>query len=155
MFDEADLLFCGSFQNQVIRLINMLRFDEKQLSRMKKSMPESSMEVDADPMLTFDSGDEEDLEVEVGLEGEESFEGDDVEVVPEEIENSSSRRKDWMRMRKIYQRSKQYVFVAATLPVNGKKTAGGMLKRMFPEANWVSGTYLHCHNPRYIPLLSL
>ncbi|KAJ6689008.1 hypothetical protein OIU85_005426 [Salix viminalis] len=23
-----------------------------------------------------------------------------------------------------------------------------MLKRMFPDANWISGTYLHCHNPR-------
>lgn len=29
-----------------------------------------------------------------------------------------------------------------------KKTAGAMLKRMFPDANWISGTYLHCHNPR-------
>ncbi|CAI9092836.1 OLC1v1028177C1 [Oldenlandia corymbosa var. corymbosa] len=35
VFDEADLLFCGSFQNQVTRIINMLGFDEKQPPRMK------------------------------------------------------------------------------------------------------------------------
>jgi hypothetical protein len=49
----------------------------------------------------------------------------------------------------MYSRSKQYVFVAATLPQSGKKTAGGVLKHLFPDAIWVSGTYLHRHNPRY------
>ncbi|KAC9787237.1 hypothetical protein E3N88_45258 [Mikania micrantha] len=35
-----------------------------------------------------------------------------------------------------------------TLPDNGKRTAGGELKRLFPDATWVSGHYLHRHNPR-------
>ncbi|KAK9276696.1 hypothetical protein L1049_006232 [Liquidambar formosana] len=149
VFDEADLLFCGSFQNQVIRLVDMLRFDEKQLSRMKTSMREGPMELDSGSLLHFDSEDEEDLQAEIISEGEENVEGVvSVEDTTQEIETGSIKRRDWRRVRKNYERSKQYIFVAATLPVNGKKTAGGILKRMFPDANWVSGIYLHYHNPR-------
>ena len=51
MFDEADLLLCGSFQNQVIRLINMLRFDEKLLSRSKASLCEETNKLNPDTQL--------------------------------------------------------------------------------------------------------
>lgn len=34
VFDEADMLPCESFQNQIIQPIHMLSFDEKLLSRM-------------------------------------------------------------------------------------------------------------------------
>ncbi|KAG8366204.1 hypothetical protein BUALT_Bualt17G0052200 [Buddleja alternifolia] len=74
---------------------------------------------------------------------------DDKSVVEDfETESEVGKKRDWRRVRKIYRRSKQYVFVAATLPVNGKQTAGGLLKRMFPDVSWVSGNYLHCQNPR-------
>ncbi|CAH1434082.1 unnamed protein product [Lactuca virosa] len=109
VFDEADMLLCGSFQNQVIRLINMFRFDEKLLSRAKNSSPEKPLDIESESNMLFE---------------------------------------DWKRYREIYERSKQYIFVAATLPENGKRTAGGELKRLFPEATWVSGHYLHRHNPR-------
>lgn len=49
------------------------------------------------------------------------------------------KRRDWMRARKAYERSKQYIFVAATVPQNGKRTVGGVLQRMFPDARCVSG----------------
>ncbi|KAG6502049.1 hypothetical protein ZIOFF_041936 [Zingiber officinale] len=65
-----------------------------------------------------------------------------------EMEPLSGRIKDWRRVRKHYTRSKQYIFVAATLPGSGKKTAGGVLKHMFPDATWVSGSFLHRHSPR-------
>lgn len=168
MFDEADMLLCGGFQNQVIRLINMLRFDEKQLSRANKSAVEVPRGIGSDSLARFSSEDEEDQQESVleedeedqlesvleedeedqqesVLEEDEDFVTDDIK---EENEAGSFGRKDWRRVRKNYERSKQYIFVAATLPVNGKKTAGAMLKRMFPDANWISGTYLHCHNPR-------
>nr|AKF43366.1 DEA(D/H)-box RNA helicase family protein [Pelargonium cotyledonis] len=152
VFDEADMLLCGSFQNQIIQLIHMLRFDEKLLSRAKSSTPEKVMDLDDDPLLHIDSLDEEDMQIEINSEDEEDSEGDAViDDLPENIEAESSQRKDrkdWWRARKIYDRSKQYVFVAATLPFNGKKTAGEVLKRMFPDANWVTGNYLHFHNPR-------
>ncbi|GER32314.1 DEAD-box ATP-dependent RNA helicase [Striga asiatica] len=151
VFDEADLLLCGSFQNQIIRLINMLRFDEKQLSRTKNA--------DNGPQDAFYSDSEEDLQEDMNM-GEDDGE-DDMNMGEDDgedgkegmVENSQNggevrSRKDWRRMRKVYERSKQYIFVAATLPVNGKRTAGGILKRMFPEANWVSGNYLHRQNPR-------
>ena len=149
MFDEADMLLCGSFQNQVIRLIDMLRFDEKMLSRINKSVCEKPMELESDSMLHSWSDYEKDQQTEIISDEEENFEGDPVvEGLTEETEVGSIKKKDWRRVRKNYERSKQYIFVAATLPVNGKKTAGGVLKRIFPDAHWVSGGYLHCHNPR-------
>ncbi|XP_002460168.1 DEAD-box ATP-dependent RNA helicase 22 [Sorghum bicolor] len=143
VFDEADMLLCGSFENQVIRLIHMLRFDEKLLSRAQDSGKEVS--------LGSDDGYLEDSRFETAefSGSDEEIEDNIVQDRPVKVENSHvGARKDWRRVRKIYRRSKQYVFVAATLPQSGKRTAGGVLKRMFPDAVWVSGTYLHCHNPR-------
>ncbi|GMH20700.1 hypothetical protein Nepgr_022541 [Nepenthes gracilis] len=137
VFDEADLLLCGSFQNQVIRLINMLRFDEKLLSRMQASLSGESDESSSDSLSHLDPED--------GHQG--YFPLEEEENAADEG-SESDKRKDWKRVRKYYERSKQYIFVAATLPVNGKRTAGGVLKRMYPDANWISGNYLHCHNPR-------
>lgn len=135
------MLLCGSFQNQVVRLINMFRFDEKQLSRSKNSEPEMSS--------TSDLEEFRDLKADYG---EDEIEEEDTEVGEDganlEADTKGLKRKDWRRVRKIYERSKQYIFVAATLPENGKRTAGGVLKRMFPDARWVSGNYLHQHSPR-------
>lgn len=144
MFDEADMLLCGSFENQVIRLIHMLRFDEKQLSRAQDSGKEVSL--GSDDEYPEDSR----FETAEFSGSDEEIEDNIVQVRPVKVENSHvGAHKDWRRVRKVYRRSKQYVFVAATLPQSGKKTAGGVLKRMFPDAVWVSGTYLHRHNPRY------
>lgn len=150
VFDEADLLLCGSFQNQVIRLINMFRFDEKQLSRFKDAEAGAGAhDPSSAPLSASDT--EEDFPEDFNLEENEEDEEDGDEKSLEDSKTESGKRnwKDWRRVRKIYARSKQYIFVAATLPLNGKRTAGGTLKRMFPEANWVSGNYLHHHNPRF------
>lgn len=143
------MLLCGSFQNQVVRLINMLRFDEKQLSRSKNSGAEMSSTSDLEEFrdLKADYGEDADE-----VEDEDEDEDEDTEVGKDranlETDTKGLKRRDWRRVRKIYERSKQYIFVAATLPENGKRTAGGVLKRMFPEATWVSGNYLHQHSPR-------
>ncbi|KAL5552955.1 hypothetical protein UlMin_040356 [Ulmus minor] len=157
VFDEADMLLCGGFQNKVIRLIHMLRFDEKQLSWAKESATELPIDLEVETsenvgdleVETSELGSENvgDLEDKLVSDGEEISEVID-EDLPEDIESEPTKRADWRRVRKEYERSKQYIFVAATLPVNGKKTAGAVLKKMFPDANWVSGNYLHCHNPR-------
>ena len=139
VFDEADMLLCGGFQNKVIRLLNLLRFDEKLLSRSKESVSECLVELESEPSSHLTLDDKEDIQPDIISEGEE---------ISEDVEAGSNKRKDWRRVRKNYKRSKQYIFVAATLPVNGKKTAGAVLKQMFPNAIWVSGNYLHCHNPR-------
>lgn len=115
----------------------MLRFDEKQLSRLQS---ENSGRQDA----AYSSN------VEADFVGEEVEETGDKSVEESEARN----RKDWRRVRQIYERSKQYVFVAATLPLNGKATAGGILWRMFPDANWVRGNYLHFQSPRLICILT-
>ncbi|XP_010695871.2 DEAD-box ATP-dependent RNA helicase 22 [Beta vulgaris subsp. vulgaris] len=150
VFDEADLLLCGSFQNQVIRLINMLRFDEKLLSRSQTSPSIETNQSNSDTQLSFDCEDEDevDRDSDISEEEEEIVDNGTPSVNLVEEVTGSSKRKDWRRIRKYYDRSKQYIFVAATLPVNGKQTAGGVLKKIFPSACWVSGNYLHCHNPR-------
>ncbi|KAH1098362.1 hypothetical protein J1N35_015283 [Gossypium stocksii] len=149
VFDEADMLLSGGFENHVIRLIHMLRFDEKLLSRVNKAGSENPVELSSDSVSHFDFEGEEDMQNESISEAEEMSEGDvDAEDLMEETQTLPVKRKDWRRVRKNYERSKQYIFVAATLPVNGKKTAGAVLKKMFPDASWVSGSYLHQHNPR-------
>ncbi|MCI21062.1 DEAD-box ATP-dependent RNA helicase 22-like, partial [Trifolium medium] len=89
---------------------------------------------------------EEEFSIEAISDEEEDDNSEDIANINNEAE-SIKKRSDWRRVRKHFERSKQYVFVAATLPVNGKKTAGALLKHMFPNAEWVSGNYLHCHNP--------
>ncbi|KAK4779663.1 hypothetical protein SAY87_015769 [Trapa incisa] len=164
VFDEADMLLCGSFQNQVIRLINMLRFDEKLLSRNKSYDLKQPIETSSDSTVAFDREDDEGEHSSISLEGDNDYDDDDEEEEEDGEDEDfmqddnldtedgndvgSAKRKDWRRVRKYYERSKQYIFIAATLPTNGKKTAGGVLKKMFPDAKWVNGNYLHHHNPR-------
>ncbi|KAJ6795986.1 DEAD-box ATP-dependent RNA helicase 22 [Iris pallida] len=147
VFDEADMLLCGSFQNQIIRIIDMLRFDEKLLSRMESSAQNSSMEVSGEPNMDH-SFEADEMQQVVSDEEKELDERHGPEFHKTENEVGASTKRDWRRIRKNYKRSKQYIFVAATLPENGKKTAGGVLRRMFPDAIWVSGNYLHRHSPR-------
>lgn len=143
------MLLCGGFQNQVIRIINMLRFDEKQLSHMKGLENQNPVVLSDDAQMET-SREDRDILTDVSLENDEDTEIDDG-IDNFEPEAHGVQKKDWRRVRKIYRRSKQYIFVAATLPVNGKKTAGGVLKRMYPDASWVTGNYVHRHNPRYLP----
>uniref|UniRef100_A0A1J3J7Y3 RNA helicase n=1 Tax=Noccaea caerulescens TaxID=107243 RepID=A0A1J3J7Y3_NOCCA len=157
VFDEADMLLCGSFQNQIIRLINMMRFDEKQVSRLATSNITKPVELEADSLVPVDSevedddADFEDESTSISDEEEEEEEYlDDITAQTPTIVNGTGPdiKKGWRRVRKVYTRSKQYIFIAATLPVNGKKTAGGLLKHMFPDAVWVSGNFLHRNSPR-------
>ena len=152
MFDEADMLLCGSFQNKVIRLIHLLRYDEKVLSQSKQSRIKLPGELESAFSEQNASDDEEELPTEFTSEEEEEEDGN-VDMVNISNQDQSMKRRDWRRVRKTYDRSKQYIFVAATLPVNGKKTAGGILKYMFSDAKWISGNYLHCHNPRCLIIL--
>lgn len=121
----------------------MFRFDEKQLSRLKNG----NARVQDDASFSVKSSDtEEDVEADLIKEVEDT---DDESVDDTDTGSEIRNRKDWRRVRNIYDRSKQYIFVAATLPLNGKATAGGILKRMFPSATWISGNYLHRQNPRF------
>lgn len=154
VFDEADMLLSGGFENQVLRLLNLFRFEEKQLSK-SRSEESTSESIDSRPWTDFEP-------IEPTLEDESAIE--DVEECPgtdedEEVESGAieadgilkpeqKQKRDWFRARKVYKRSKQYIFAAATLPENGKKTPGAVLKRLFPDAKWVNGLFLHRHNPR-------
>lgn len=145
------MLLCGSFQNQVIRIINMLRFDEKQLSQMKGLENENPPALNDSTDMESSGEDDGDLEADVSENNEDTESDGDLENL--EHQPNAVQNKDWRRVRKTYERSKQYIFVAATLPVNGKKTAGGVLKRMYPDAIWVTGNYVHRHNPRCMCLI--
>ncbi|CAF1934377.1 unnamed protein product [Brassica napus] len=131
---------------RLIRLINMLRFDEKQVSRLS---PSTFGKPHTESLAQFDleNEDDADFEEDGSICDEEELEYlDDTTQIPT-VDNGAGPdiKKGWRRVRKIYSRSKQYIFIAATLPVNGKKTAGGLLKHMFPDAvgleqKWVEVT---------------
>ena len=164
VFDEADMLLGGGFVRDVGRLIDLFRLEEKRISKLREL--EASQEVKlAEPEFrrVWTEAEEE-------AEGEEGAEVEEVERDAEgihddsgnsllfeqrsqecdaSIEQNSSmqRRSDWLRSRKQYKRSKQYIFVAATLPQAGKSSPGAVLKQKFPAMTWVNGNLLHCHNP--------
>ncbi|MQL92017.1 hypothetical protein Taro_024633 [Colocasia esculenta] len=147
VFDEADMLLCGSFQNQVIRLIHMFRFQEKVLSRMETPEQGNLESVNEEPLQASECEDNQERQSTCNIEEDED-ENSAEDFLSLGNGNRAKGPRDWRRARENYVRSKQYIFVAATLPGSGKKTAGGVLKRMFPTATWVSGNYLHRHNPR-------
>lgn len=159
VFDEADMLLSGGFANQVTRLVDMFRFEEKQKSKATQSDKEGPSVEAQQPWTDFQIQDgdeaEEEADEQIFEQDDEDWDDDGLDqkdLGPEvnALQNGKarSRREDWLRSRKRYQRSKQYVFVAATLPENGKKTPGAVLRQKFPDASWVSGNFLHRHNPR-------
>ncbi|PWA65088.1 IQ-domain 2 [Artemisia annua] len=88
------------------------------------------------PQLLLENN--EDIEADsIVADDEENEDETDVGKSLEEAEPVIVKKRDWRRVREMYERSKQYIFVAATLPDNGKRTAGGELKRLFPEAKWL------------------
>ena len=38
---------------------------------------------------------------------------------------------------------RQFLFVGATIPQNGKHTPGALLKKWYPNSTWVEGSQLH------------
>ncbi|KAG2288544.1 hypothetical protein Bca52824_048148 [Brassica carinata] len=110
---------------------------------------EADMLLCGESLAQFDleNEDDADFEEDGSICDEEELEYlDDTTQIPT-VDNGAGPdiKKGWRRVRKIYSRSKQYIFIAAILPVNGKKTAGGLLKHMFPDAvgleqKWVEVT---------------
>ncbi|GLT40058.1 hypothetical protein SLA2020_142160 [Shorea laevis] len=116
---------------------------------MNKSVSDNPMELSPESLSHLDLEDDEDSINEFVSVKEEVFEDNvDAEDLMGGTKVGSAKEKDWRRVRKTYARSKHYIFVTATLPLNGTKTAGAVLKKMFPDAIWVRGNYLHQHNPR-------
>ncbi|RLN35779.1 DEAD-box ATP-dependent RNA helicase 22 [Panicum miliaceum] len=114
--------YFAEFENQVIRLIHMLRFDEKLLSRAQDSGKE----------VSFWSGDECHVDSESESSEfsgfDEENEGNLVQDRPGKVENNP------VGARRVAKR---------LLP------AGGVLKRMFPDADGLLvELYLHLHKPR-------
>jgi len=164
VLDETDMLLGGAFIRQVGRLIDMFRLEEKQLSRDWELEKVQGIRSTKEFQPWTDFQPTEDAEADTGSSDSEEEEvsnwSDPVDDEPITSEESSElpqssgrqaemeRRGDWLKARKAYKRSKQYIFVAATLPQAGKRTPGAVLRQKFPEASWVNGHLLHCHNPR-------
>ncbi|KAL9273030.1 DEAD-box ATP-dependent RNA helicase 22-like protein [Drosera capensis] len=148
VFDEADLLLSGRFFTQVICLINMLQFDEKQSSQTQTLVEKGRNKANSNPMC-IDSGDGNGKLKRSFFDEEKDF-CDVIEVkhLLIEPESGSDNRKAQKQSKTSYVRSKQYIFVGATLPLNRKNAVCGILELFFGDAKWVSGSYLHRHNPR-------
>lgn len=155
VFDEADMLLSGGFENQVMRLLNMFRLEEKQLSKSESGRG-TIERVDFRPWTDFEPTEPTAEDVDDAKDKEENpdshDEDEEADSSDDEADGKSntkqSKHKDWLRSRKVYTRSKQYIFAAATLPENGKKTPGAVLKRILPDAKYVNGLFLHRQNPK-------
>ncbi|KAJ7286709.1 hypothetical protein O6H91_Y320200 [Diphasiastrum complanatum] len=157
VFDEADMLLSGGFANQVGRLIDMLRLEEKNVSR---AADQTSAEQPALPWTHYEPEEVDSSELSQSEEDEvDTVELDDeingtidaenmTRESTDDYEKPAPKQREWTHRRKVYKRSKQYIFVAATLPEAGKKTPGAILKHKFPDAHWINGNFLHRHNPR-------
>lgn len=166
VFDEADMLLGGGFVRDVGRLIDLFRLEEKRISKLREleASQEAKVEFEEPEFRRVWSEAEEEAEGEEEVEVEEVerdaegihddsgnsllFQQRPQEIVASSGQNASmQRRSDWLRTRKQYKRSKQYIFIAATLPQAGKSSPGAVLKLKFPAMTWVSGNLLHRHNP--------
>lgn len=134
----------------------MFRLEEKQLSKAQSGR--STIErVDFRPWTDFEPAEPTAEDVHDNEDKEENpdshDEDEEADSSDDEVDGKSntkqSKHKDWLRSRKVYTRSKQYIFAAATLPENGKKTPGAVLKRILPDAKWANGLFLHRQNPKY------
>lgn len=168
VFDEADMLLGGGFVRDVGRLVDLFRLEEKRISKLREL---EASQADSKGALVVEfrepefrrvwtEAEGEAVEAEREVEGERDPEGihDDsgnsllFEQQPSTTASMQSnasmqRRSDWLRSRKQYKRSKQYIFVAATLPQAGKSSPGAVLKQKFPAMSWIHGNLLHRHNP--------
>ncbi|BBN15746.1 hypothetical protein MPTK1_7g00430 [Marchantia polymorpha subsp. ruderalis] len=155
VFDEADMLLSGGFARDLDHLLSLFRLEERQLAKIYQFGPVISQQK-LEPWTEF-RGQEVDASDGDSSEDEE----EDIRAIDEDSvltpEHSESRidqssvnedSRSYWQSKRTFKRSKQYIFVAATLPDNGKKTPGALLKRIFPEAQWVNGSLLHCHSPR-------
>ncbi|KAL3682843.1 hypothetical protein R1sor_000865 [Riccia sorocarpa] len=155
IFDEADMLISGGFARDLDQLIGLFREEERRLAKLYQFGPEIA-QGSFEPWTQFpaqeENVDEEDIsEDERGEPCISEEEAEPSSTTPQATEDQSSANagtRIYWQSRKRYKRSKQYIFVAATLPDNGKRTPGALLKRIFPEAVWIQGSLLHCHSPR-------
>ncbi|XP_024393096.1 DEAD-box ATP-dependent RNA helicase 22 [Physcomitrium patens] len=164
VFDEADMLLGGGFVRDVGRLIDLFRLEEKRISKLREL--EASVETKIEfkepefrRVWSEAEGQEEagDVAEEVEREAQEIVDESGNSLLFEQRAQESTassgqsasmqRRSEWLRNRKEYKRSKQYIFVAATLPQAGKSSPGAVLKQKFPAMTWVHGNFLHRHNP--------
>lgn len=156
VLDEADMLLGGGFVRQVGRLIDLFRLEEKRLFRSLQMASAESVKLESGLGAWTEAEKEDDVP-------EENEEVDEEDTLVDEANNSilfeqrvaplsglnasMQRRTDFLRSQREYKRSKQYIFVAATVPQAGKSSPGAVLKQKFPAASWVHGNNLHRHNP--------
>lgn len=157
VLDEADMLLGGGFVRPVGRLIDLFRLEEKRLFRSLQMANAESVK------LECGLGAWTEAEKDDAPEDTEEEEVDEEDTLVDESNNSilfeqrvaplsglnasMQRRTDFLRAQREYTRSKQYIFVAATVPQAGKSSPGAVLKQKFPAASWVHGNNLHRHNP--------
>lgn len=160
MVDEADLMLTGSFSRDTFRLLGLLKAEEKAQHKREKEL-EVREKVEKEQSLPWTHFSQENADDEGNQnEEDESWLESELEEGSSEssLENSGEIRKltnkerfrEFLRLKKEYRRSKRYIFVAATLPEVGKKSAGEELKKLFPEAVWIKGRQLHHTNAKCV-----
>jgi superfamily II DNA/RNA helicase len=126
VLDECDMLLGGSFGKQIEQILEMLRTGDRQRAA-RRACEEIGVDLEAYWTLPRHLRKAAQLQGGKGLveEGVEDF-----LKVSVNLQESST----WLR---------QYAFVAATIPSEGKETIGARIKRDYPEAIWLSSDGVH------------
>jgi len=143
VFDEADMLLSGGYLRAVRGCFDVLYREEK-LAAQGLSKPMDSAEGAGAGEGGGDewAGDEGRGEVAYEQDWRKDHE-EDVRVKVDRSAGPALGGKGGVGKGEGRQFRRQYIFAAATVMSNGKKTPGAMIKYGFPDAEWVSGRRLH------------
>lgn len=141
VLDEADLLLSGGFERDVSRILDSMKQSDRERKAQCLSQ-ELGIPLEAFQALprhvkaaAYEGGVKAMLDVGYDRPAAQPHAPED------DILQPSSSGRDSIPADRQFER--QYVFVAATLPSEGKKSVANDLRRMFPELVWLAGNRLH------------
>lgn len=143
VLDEADLLLSGGFEQQVGKILDAMQQGDKERKAQGVSQ-ELGIAVETFQGLqrhikaaAYAGGVQGMLDAGYTKPAEQQREPNEDDI----LEETSTSGRDAVPADRQFQR--QYIFVAATLPSEGKKSTAQDLKNRFPELVWLAGNRLH------------
>lgn len=126
VLDECDMLLGGSFGKQIEQIMEMLRTGDRRRAAQRAC---EEIGIDLETYWNLPRH----LRKAAQLQGGKGLVEEGVEEILK-VAVALQKSSTWLR---------QYAFVAATIPSEGKETIGARIKRDYPEASWLSSNGVH------------
>ena len=129
VLDEADMLLGGAYGKKIEYIMDELRGGDRQRAATRAC---EELGIDLDTYWTMPRHVRKAAQLQGG---QGMLDAGAVEYLNDYENTEGLRNPDtWLR---------QYVFVGATMPTNGRETVGAKIAAEFPTAEWISGVQLH------------